>query len=127
MIKGIGTDIIEIHRIKKATERYSDRFLNRIFTKNEQGYCLSHRDPTPRLAGRFAAKEAILKAIGSGLRTNISWLDIEIINNQEGKPEVYLSEKLKKLLSFDTKSLSIQISISHCHDYATAFAIITAT
>jgi len=122
MIQGIGTDIIEIERIRKAVERYGHRFLNRIYTHREQEYCLAHRDSAPRLAGRFAAKEAVLKAIGTGLRTEISWLDIEIINNHDGKPEVVLSDHLKELLSFDQNS-SIEISISHCHAYATAFAI----
>lgn len=119
MIKGIGTDIIEIERIKAAIEKYGSRFLNRIFSKHEQEYCLSKKSPWVHLAGRFAAKEAIAKALGTGIRKGISWLDIEIDHDSRGKPVVKLSENLMKMMNHPT----LLISISHCRSYSTSFAI----
>lgn len=119
MIYGIGTDIIEVKRIEESIERFGQRFLDRIFSEDEQAYCLHHRDSSRRFAGRFAAKEAIVKSLGTGFRDGISWLDIEIINNSQGKPEVLLSNKLKN----DFDAPQIHLSISHGRDYATAFAI----
>lgn len=123
MIRGIGTDIIEIKRIELAISRYGSRFLDRIFTAKEQEYCLTHRQSTQHFAGRFSAKEAIVKSLGTGFRKGISWLDIEIINNTDGKPEVILSPKLETLISKPQEEISIQLSISHCREYTTAFAI----
>jgi holo-[acyl-carrier protein] synthase len=119
MILGIGNDIIEIERIQANIEKYKHRFLNRIFTKKEQLYCLNKKNPAIHFAGRFAAKEAIVKALGTGFRQGITWVDIEILNDGNGKPLVSLSPKLVHLFS----SPSILLSISHCRHYATAFAI----
>ncbi len=118
---GIGTDIIEIRRIKEAIERHGERFIGRLFTEREKCYCQKHQDPTPRYAGRFAAKEAILKALGKGFNPEVKWHEIEIINDPHGKPEVYLSDRLKKHFPLT----HIFVSISHCEDYATATAILT--
>lgn len=125
MIRGIGTDIIEIKRVELAISRHGSRFLDRIFTAKEQDYCLTHRQSSQHFAGRFAAKEAIVKSLGTGFRKGISWLDIEIINNTNGKPEVILSPKLEALLLTSQEEISIQLSISHCREYTTAFAIFT--
>jgi holo-[acyl-carrier protein] synthase len=119
MIYGIGTDIIEVKRIEDSIERFGQRFLDRIFTLQEQNYCLHHKDSARHFAGRFAAKEAIVKAIGTGFRNGISWMDIEIINDPHGKPIVHLSEKMQEIID----SAVIHLSISHGRDYATAFAI----
>jgi holo-[acyl-carrier protein] synthase len=119
MIKGIGNDIIEIERIKQAILRYGDKFLDKLYTSKEKAYCLTHRESHRHFAGRFAAKESILKALGTGLRDEISWLDIEILNDAYGKPYVHLSEKLKARFSFP----KVHISISHSKDFATAVAI----
>ncbi len=119
MILGIGNDIIEIDRIKSNIERYQQRFLDRIFTSREQAYCLKRKEPAIHFAGRFAAKEAIVKALGTGFSQGISWLDIEICNDEKGKPTVIVSPYIAE--HFDCPNLSI--SISHCRDYATAFAI----
>lgn len=119
-ILGVGNDIIEIERIRKSIEAHGDQFLSRLFTIREQEYCRKYQDPTPRFAGRFAAKEAIAKAFGSGFGKQASWLDIEIVNNSEGKPEVFLSPALKKLFN----DPQILVSISHCKDYATAIAVL---
>lgn len=99
VIQGIGTDIIEIERIQKAIERWGQLFLNRLFTKKEQQYCLQFADPYPRFAGRFAGKEAVVKAFAQILfDTRISWKEIEILNTPEGKPDVYLSSNLEILV-----------------------------
>lgn len=119
MIHGIGTDIIEVKRIDESIERFGQRFLDRIFSLDEQAYCLHHKDASRHFAGRFAAKEAIVKALGTGFRDGIGWLDIEITNDHHGKPVAQLSVKLKE--TFD--SPLIHLSISHGRDYATAFAI----
>ncbi|MBA3722162.1 MAG: holo-ACP synthase [Parachlamydiaceae bacterium] len=119
MIEGIGNDIIEIARIKANIERYRERFLNRIFTPREQHYCNKKKESAIHFAGRFAAKEAVVKALGTGFSQGITWLDVEIFNDDNGKPIVSVSSKLSEL--FDSPKLLI--SISHCREYATAFAI----
>lgn len=122
MILGIGNDIIEVARIKAVFTRYSEKFLNRIFTSYEQEYCLKHKEPALHLAGRFAAKEAIAKALGTGFSQKLGWLDIEIRNDGKGKPAAYLSPLAQEIFG----DLSLHISISHCREYATAFAIWTS-
>ena len=119
-VKGVGTDIIEIERIREAIARHGERFLDRLFTPQEQAYCLRYKDSTPRFAGRFAAKEAVLKAFGTGLSQEMNWKEIEILNDKQGKPEVHLSTRLQGVLAID----HIFLSISHCDTYATATAII---
>lgn len=119
MVHGIGTDIIEIHRIRESITRHDKHFLDRVFTKDEQTYCQKYQDQAPYYAGRFAAKEAVVKALGTGFRDGISWLDIEIKNDSNGKPEVILSSALALRFKFP----KILISISHCKEYATAVAI----
>ena len=117
-MKGLGSDIIEIERIRQSIERHGPHFLNRLFTLREQEYCSQFKDPTPHFAGRFAAKEAIAKALGTGFGAEVSWQDLEILNDEKGKPCVYLSERL--VASFD--SPRFLISISHCQSYALAVA-----
>lgn len=123
MIHGVGTDIIEIKRIEASIKRFGQRFLDRIFTADEQTYCLSYRDSSPRFAGRFAAKEAIVKALGSGFRDGIGWLDIEIVNDEQGRPTARLSPALQEMFG----EPEIHLSISHSRDYATAFAVCERT
>lgn len=118
---GVGTDIIAIERIKSALERHGERFLDRLFTSKEKAYCGKYANPVPNYAGRFAAKEAVLKALGTGLVGEMSWQEIEIINDPNGKPEVHLSKRLQKL----HPTAHFFISISHCDAYATATAILT--
>lgn len=119
MVKGLGTDIIEIHRIEKVISKYGQKFLDRLFTKNEQSYCLQHKKSSQHFAARFSAKEAIVKSLGTGLRQGISWLDIEIKKDEQGKPLVSLSPKLNQ--QFDDPEFLL--SISHSQEYATAVAI----
>lgn len=121
MIVGIGNDIVEIARIKAILDKYHDRFLNRVFTSHEQDYCLKRKEPALHLAGRFAAKEAVVKALGTGFSQSLTWTDIEIRNEASGKPFIVCSTKLNEMFN----SPIIHISLSHCHAYATAVAIIT--
>lgn len=118
-ILGIGTDIIEIDRIQHNINRYESRFLNRIFTLREQEYCMKRKYPALHFAGRFAAKEAVVKALGTGFSQNISWTDIEVSNDEFGKPLVVLSPHVNALFNFPL----LHLSISHCRQYATAFAV----
>lgn len=118
MIQGIGTDIVEVARIRGSIERHGIHFLNRLFTQKEQDYCKKFRDSAIHFAGRFAAKEAVAKALGSGFGSELSWQEIEIENDEKGKPLVHLSGRLEK-------KCQVHLSISHCDSYATATAILT--
>jgi len=119
MTLGIGNDIIEIERIDTAIKKHGQPFLNRIFTQREQSYCLQHTLTAQHFAGRFAAKEAISKALGLGIGQLLSWLDMEIVNDTSGQPLVIFSHKVYQHLP----SLHVKISISHCKKYALATAI----
>lgn len=119
MIKGLGIDLIEIERIEQAHSEHGDAFLKRLFTEKEQQYCLKQTNPYPRFAGRFAAKEAIAKALGFGFGEQVSWKDIEILPDPEGKPIAHFSEKLSKRFG----NPQILVSISHAKSSATAIAI----
>ncbi len=118
-IKGLGNDILEIARLRRVIDTHGKRALSRLFTPKERLYCLKHKDSVLHFAGRFAAKEAIVKALGCGFGKIASWQDIEILNNDAGKPEVFLSPKL----STKFQNPHILLSISHCKQYATAVAI----
>lgn len=118
-ILGIGNDIIEIDRIRKSIDTHGLRMIARLFTTKEQDYCLKYKDPVPHFAGRFSAKEAVVKALGTGFGEHATWLDFEIINDAHGKPSVHFSNAMEKKLT----GTSVLISISHCQLYVTAFAI----
>jgi len=119
-----GTDIVEIDRIKKAVNK-TPSFTERMFTIGEQDYCMAKKAGRfSSLAARFAAKEAVAKAFGTGLGENASPLEIEILNDKKGKPYISLSGNAKD--TFDSIGASkIDISLSHGRDYAVAFAVIT--
>jgi holo-[acyl-carrier protein] synthase len=116
-IAGIGNDIIAIARIRRSYEKYGDLLLNRLLTLEEIKYCLQFTDPAARLAGRFAAKESIIKALSSGV---LRWKEIEILNNREGKPNVFFAPSLVMRFGFNPIVL---LSISHCDTFATSVAI----
>ena len=88
MIKGIGIDSIELARIERVFKEYGDRFLHRIYAPEEQAYSLRYKDPIPRLAARFAAKEACMKALGTGWNDGVRWRDIVVVNTTLGKPQL---------------------------------------
>ncbi len=122
MIYGIGTDIIEVERIRKFIAK-GDAFKERVFTKEEVEYSDSHRDPAPFYAARFAAKEAFVKALGTGFIDGIWFEQIEVYHVEQGKPEIRLSGKAKEVA--DEKGITkIFISISHVKDWANAVAIL---
>jgi holo-[acyl-carrier protein] synthase len=120
MIIGIGTDIIEINRIKKSYEKFGERFLKRIFVEEELHYCFSKKDPIPSLAIRFAAKEAFVKAAKLGKFHPYSWLDVRVSLTEDGLPGIVTFRELKKELS----GLRIHLSMSHSDHYATAVVVI---
>src|SRR6058998_974788 len=99
MIIGIGIDIIEVSRIEASHERFGERFLKRILHPNEISYCLSHSAPAPFLAARFAAKEAISKAFGTGIGAQLGWHDMEVRRRDSGEPFVMLHGGGQKLLA----------------------------
>ncbi|ETZ29921.1 holo-[acyl-carrier-protein] synthase [Fusobacterium nucleatum 13_3C] len=121
MIVGIGNDIIEIERIEKAISK--EGFKNKIYTQRELENIEKRGNRTETYAGIFSAKEAISKAIGTGVR-EFSLTDLEILNDDLGKPYVVVSEKLDKILKTKKEDYQIEISISHSKKYATAMAII---
>ena len=121
MIVGIGNDIIEIERIEKAISK--EGFKNKIYTQRELKNIEKRGNRTETYAGIFSAKEAISKAIGTGVR-EFSLIDLEILNDDLGKPYVVVSEKLDKILRNKKENYQIEISISHSKKYATAMAII---
>ena len=121
MIIGIGNDIIEIERIEKAISK--EGFKNKIYSQRELENIEKRGNRTETYAGIFSAKEAISKAIGTGVR-EFSLTDLEILNDDLGKPYVVVSEKLDKILKTKKEDYQIEISISHSRKYATAMAII---
>jgi len=123
MILGIGIDIIEVERIQKSLEKFGERFLKRILHPDEIKYCLSHRVPAPFLAARFAGKEAISKAFGTGIGAQLGWQDMEIARKTSGEPFVILHEAGQKLLEARGGRV-VLISLSHTQVHATAMAIL---
>ncbi|MBD3286271.1 holo-[acyl-carrier-protein] synthase [candidate division WOR-3 bacterium] len=120
MIFGIGIDIIEVARIRKAYTKLGKRFLSGVFTEAEQKFSLKHRDPAERLAARWAAKEAVAKALGTGFARGVKPLDFEIIDNERSRPTVNIKGKASNYLG----QMKVHLSISHIKDYATAVAVI---
>ena len=123
MILGLGTDIIEVARIAASFEKFGERFANRILLPDEIAYCLAHKNPAPFLAVRFAAKEAISKAFGTGIGTQLGWQDMEIARKETGEPFVILHERGQKLLAARNAS-TVLVTLSHTVNYATATAIL---
>ncbi len=121
MIAGIGTDIVEVERIKKSVERYGDKFLDKIFTEVELEYSLNKKSKFLHLAGRFAAKEAVVKALAPCCEKGFNWKDIEIYNDSAGRPFVRLYGKFEE---FTAGKFDVLISISHSENYATAIALL---
>jgi holo-[acyl-carrier protein] synthase len=119
---GIGTDITECLRIARMIERHGELFINRVYTPEEIKYCQSRKQATQHFTGRWAAKEAILKALGTGWRRGISWRDIEIRNEPGGKPVVAFRGGVKDVVE-QLGVREIQVSISHCRSHATALAV----
>ena len=118
MIQGIGIDIVEIERIKKVREKWNNKFLKRIFRDEEIKYCNSNKLKYQHLAARFAAKEALIKALGETL----NWKDIEVIKNERKSPQIRLHGKAKKIMA-EKGVKKILLSLSHSKEYAVAQVI----
>lgn len=118
---GIGTDIIECSRIAQMIEKHGDVFLRRVYTTDEIEYCSGRKAANQHYAGRWAAKEAALKALGTGWAHGIQWTDVEVVNQQGGKPVIVLAGKALEI-SQEQGIGEMMISISHCRHYATAYA-----
>jgi holo-[acyl-carrier protein] synthase len=123
MILGIGIDLIEVARVAASYEKFGERFLKRVLVANEIAYCLSHRFPAPFIAARFAAKEAISKAFGTGIGASLSWKDMEVARRDTGEPFVILHGPGLQLLKARGGRL-VLISLSHTAVYANAVAVL---
>lgn len=123
MIVGIGVDIVEVGRVKDILSRYRDRFLRRVFTDEEAGYAKKSVREAERLAGRFAVKEAVMKAFGTGKSQGILWRDVETVRGTMGKPEVKLYGNAYKYMK-KLNGKRLHVSISHDGGKAMAFVII---
>ncbi len=123
MILGTGIDIIEVARIRASFEKFGERFLTRILRPGEIAYCLTHKDPAPHLAARFAAKEAISKAFGTGIGAQLGWQDMEVCRKESGEPYVVLHGGGVKLLEA-RGATKVHLSLSHTEGHAAAMAIL---
>lgn len=121
-VVGIGTDIVECLRIAQMIERHGELFITRVYTDHEIEYCQCRKQATQHYAGRWAAKEAVLKALGTGWRRGISWRDVEIRNDASGKPTVALRGGARDMVE-ELEITEMLISISHCRSHATAYAL----
>jgi len=123
MIVGIGSDIVSVRRIRDAAERHGERFLNRIFTPGELAYSRARAREFEHLAVRFAAKEALAKALGTGVSGGILLSDAEVRNNPEGKPEMLLHGRARE--TADALGVRrVHLTLSHADVYAVAFVVL---
>ena len=120
-----GIDLVDFPRIEEMIEQHGQRFLDRVFTAAEQAYAEANKNEAEKLAGRFAAKEAILKLMGTGWKGKISWTDIEIINNPTGQPEVTLRGEVKRIAA-NLGIKHVSVSITHTANFAIASAVALA-
>ena len=120
-----GIDLVDCPRIENMVSEHGERFIDRVFTAAEQAYAAANKDRIEKLAGRFAAKEAILKLMGTGWRGKIAWTDIEVVNNKAGQPEVSLCGEVKKIAE-RLGIRNISVSITHTANFAIASAVALA-
>ena len=120
MIQGIGVDLIEIQRIQESINQFGETFLRKIFTDTEIAYCRSRKNPTQHFAARFAAKEAVSKALSTGWTGEFEWRNVEVTNELSGKPNVILHGSTADVL----KKSKVHLSLSHSDSSVAAFAII---
>jgi len=123
MIVGTGIDLMEIGRIRQSHARHGERFLNHVFTEDEQRYCLRKKNSAESLTARFAAKEAAAKALGTGISRGVSWLEIEVVRQPGEAPTIHFhgraAERAAKL-----GAARASLSISHCRDFSIAQVIL---
>jgi len=123
MILGLGIDLVEVERIHRSLERFPERFLARILRPAEIAYCRQYKQPAERVAGHFAAKEAVSKAFGTGISSALGWHDMEIIHQASGEPGLVLHDA-GQLLARQKNVRRVLVSISHTAHHATAVAIL---
>ena len=122
-IRGIGIDLVQIPRIRRVVERWQDRFLERVFTEEELAYCRARRDPVPHLAARFAAKEAGLKALGTGLRLGVRWRELEV-RRERGQPPVLVLSGRSRAIGEARGGRRMLLTLTHDGEYACAQAML---
>jgi holo-[acyl-carrier protein] synthase len=123
-VRGVGLDLVSVSRFRGSLDRWGRRLLDRLFTPSEQSYCLSKGRPEIHLAGRFAAKEALMKAIGTGFARGIRFSDIEILPAGGGPPKIALHGQAL-VISYASQLSEFHLSITHSGDYAAACVIAT--
>jgi holo-[acyl-carrier protein] synthase len=123
MIRGIGIDLVRIPRMREVVARWEERFLHRVFTERELAYCRSRRDPVQHLAARFAAKEAGLKALGTGLSMGVRWRELEVRRERGEPPTMVLSGRCRALCEA-RGGRRMFLSLTHDGDYACAEALL---
>src|SRR5437762_554331 len=124
-INGIGVDLVNIPRMRDVIDRWRDRFLHRVFTDGEIAYCRARRDPVPHFAARFAAKEAGLKALGTGLRLGIQWRELEVVRERGQAPTLVLSGRSREI-GRQRGGDRMLLALTHDGDYALAEALLIA-
>jgi holo-[acyl-carrier protein] synthase len=122
-VRGIGIDLVPISRMRQVMERWQERFLTRVFTADEIAYCRARKDPVPHFAARFAAKEAGLKALGTGLRLGVNWRELEVRRERGGPPMLVLRGRSRELARARGADRML-LALSHDGDYAIAQAML---
>jgi holo-[acyl-carrier protein] synthase len=123
MIVGIGIDIVDIPRFRAVLERQQERFIRRVFTAAEQEYCRGFRDPAPHYAARFAAKEALFKALGTGWSQGVKWTDGEVVRQKDAPPTLLLHDEAERI-GVRLGSRAAHVSLSHSDNSAVAIVIL---
>lgn len=124
-VRGIGIDLVHMPRMRAVIARWQDRFLERVFTAAEIAYCRARRDPVPHFAARFAAKEAALKALGTGLRLGVSWRELEVRRERGQAPVLVLSGRSREI-GLSRGGSRMLVALTHDGDYAMAQAVLLA-
>jgi holo-[acyl-carrier protein] synthase len=120
---GVGCDLCDVARVRAVWERQGERFLSHTYTEAEQAYCLRMRDPAPYLAARFAAKEAVAKAFGTGIGAELGWKSIEVVHDERGAPQVKLDSQGEALL-VARGAAGVLLTLSHTDTTAMAVAVV---
>lgn len=121
-MESVGIDLVEVERIRRVVERRGDRFIKKVFTDQEWAYCRRKKNCCLSLAARFAAKEAVFKALGTGWGEGVKWRDVEVVNDGRGKPEIVLYGRAKELVG----GRAVLVSLTHTREYAAAAAVLLA-
>ncbi len=123
MIIGTGIDVVDIARFRGVMDRLKERFVLKVFAPGERDFCYTHRDPVPHFAARFAAKEALFKALGTGWTRGVTWLDAEVRRERQGPPVLLLHGEAEKL-SLSKGTSRVHLSLSHTDQWAVATVIL---